>query len=56
MQNANIIEVDNISKIFSKNYKSARHQLKKILIENYFGCQETSELNKDEFWALRNVI
>jgi len=50
-----IIEVNNISKIFSKNYKSARHQLKQMFIENLFGCKETNELHKDEFRALKDV-
>ncbi len=53
--NTNVIEVSNVSKVFSRNYKSARHQIKQIFIENIFGCQDKNELNKDEFWALRDV-
>lgn len=55
MKNTNVIEVNNASKIFSKNYKSARQQLKKIFFENFFGCHDKLALKKDEFWALRNV-
>ncbi len=55
MDNTNVIEVDNISKIFSKNHKSARLQLKKMLFENYFGCQEKNVSKEGEFWALKNV-
>jgi len=55
MNKTNVIEVNNISKIFSKNYKSARLQLKKMLIENYFGCQEHSVSKEGEFWALKNI-
>lgn len=51
----NVIEVTNLSKVFSKNYKSARHQVKQMFIENLFGCKDKSELNKDEFWALKDV-
>ena len=50
-----VIEVTNVSKIFSRNYKSARHQLKQMLIENIFGCEDKSTLNKDEFWALKDI-
>ena len=50
-----IIELNNVSKVFSKNYKSARHQLKNILKESFFGCQEKSSLEKDEFWALNDI-
>lgn len=51
----NVIEVNSISKVFSRNYKSARHQVKQMFIENIFGCQDKSELNKNEFWALKDV-
>jgi len=50
----NIIEIKNVNKIFSKNYKSARVQLKKIFFENIFGCKEITTLKKDEFYALKN--
>ncbi|MEA2049084.1 MAG: ABC transporter ATP-binding protein [Campylobacterota bacterium] len=55
MDKTNVIEVNNISKIFSKNHKSARHQLKKVLFENYFGCKEKNVLDEGEFLALKNV-
>lgn len=51
----NVIEVTNLSKVFSRNYKSARHQIKQMFIENLFGCKDKNELNKDEFWALKDV-
>lgn len=53
--NKSVIEVTNVSKVFSRNYKSARHQLKQIFVENLFGCEDKSELNKDEFWALKDI-
>ncbi len=55
MDKTNVIEVNNISKIFSKNHKSARLQLKKMLFENYFGCQEKNVSEEGEFWALKNI-
>ena len=55
MNNKNVIEIENISKVFSKNYKSARYQLFKILKESFFGCRDKNKLSKGEFWALRNV-
>jgi ABC-type polysaccharide/polyol phosphate transport system ATPase subunit len=55
MQNDTIIKLDNVSKVFSKNYKSARHQLKNIFKESFLGCFEKSTLQKDEFWALNNI-
>jgi len=51
----NIIEFDNVSKIFTKNYKSARVQLKKIFLESFQGCTNTTILKKDEFFALNNI-
>ena len=51
----NVIEVSNVSKVFSRNYKSARHQLKQMFIENLFGCEDKSALEKDEFWALKDI-
>ncbi len=50
-----VIEVSKVSKVFSRNYKSARHQLKQMFIENLFGCKDKSELEKDEFWALKDI-
>lgn len=51
----NVIELTNVSKVFSKNYKSARMQLKRILKESFFGCRDSVELNKGEFKALSNI-
>jgi len=55
MKNENVIEVNNISKIFSKNYKSARIQLKRIFLENFIGCHDNKKLGTDEFFALKNI-
>jgi len=50
-----VIELNNVSKIFSKNYKSARIQLTNILKESFLGCPEKYTLQKGEFWALKNI-
>ena len=55
MNSENVIEVNNVSKVFSRNYKSARHQLKQMYLENLFGCSDKTTLDKDEFWALKDV-
>jgi ABC-type polysaccharide/polyol phosphate transport system ATPase subunit len=55
MQKENIIEVKHISKVFSRNYKSARTQLIHILKESFFGCHDKTSLDKDEFWALKDI-
>ncbi len=55
MNNNVVIEAHNVSKVFSKNYKSARHQLKNIFKESFLGCPEKSGLDKDEFWALKDI-
>ena len=55
MNTSNIIEIKNLSKIFSKNYKSAHIQLKSILLESFLGCKNRTTLEKDEFWALRDI-
>jgi lipopolysaccharide transport system ATP-binding protein len=55
MQNDTVIKLDKVSKVFSKNYKSARHQLKNIFKESFVGCAEKSTLQEDEFWALKNI-
>lgn len=55
MEKSIVIELNNVSKVFSKNYKSARLQLKNILKESFLGCSEKEALQKDEFWALQNV-
>jgi len=55
MKNTNVIEVNNISKVFSQNYNSARKRLFSIFIENFMGCKDTNTLKKDEFFALKNI-
>ena len=55
MKTENVIEVTNVSKVFSRNYKSARTQLLQILKESFMGCKDKGEIHKDEFWALQNV-
>jgi len=49
------IKIENVSKIFSKNYKSSRHQLITIFKESFLGCNDKTKLQKDEFKALDNV-
>jgi len=55
MEKENVIELQNVSKAFSKNYKSAQYQLKKILKESFGACHKKEELDKDEFWALKDI-
>jgi lipopolysaccharide transport system ATP-binding protein len=55
MKNDNVIEVNNVSKVFSRNYKSARVQLINILKESFMGCHDKTSLQKDEFWAIKNL-
>lgn len=55
MEKDNVIEINNVSKIFSRNYKSARNQLKNILIESFLGCKNKESLLTDEFYALQNI-
>ena len=55
MEHTNAIEVNNLSKVFSQNYNSARKRLMSILIENFMGCKNTSTLKKDEFFALKDI-
>ena len=55
MDQNNVIELKNVSKVFSKNYKSARKQLINILGESFMGCKDKTELHQDEFWALKNI-
>jgi len=55
MQTRNVIEVNNVSKVFSKNYKSARAQLINILKESFKGCRDKTSLHKDEFWAIKDL-
>lgn len=53
--NEYVIEVNGISKRFSKNIKSTRKQLKHIVHECFFGKQNNQELKDGEFWALKDV-
>ena len=55
MNEHNVIELRNVSKVFSKNYKSARKQLINILKESFMGCNDRTVLHTDEFWALKDV-
>ena len=55
MKKEDVIELVNVSKVFSKNYKSARVQLSTILKESFLGCHDKTALQKDEFWALQNI-
>jgi len=55
MDQSNVIEVNHVSKVFSKNYKSARKQLINILGESFMGCKEKNELHQGEFWALKDI-
>jgi len=55
MQPEYVIEVNHVSKIFSKNYKSAQVELFNILRESFGGCRAKNTLRKDEFWALRDL-
>ncbi len=55
MDQSNVIELTNVSKVFSKNYKSARKQLIHILGESFMGCKEKTQLNQGEFWALKDI-
>ena len=50
-----VIELKNVSKVFSKNYKSARLQLKNIFFDAFRGCKDYDTLAKDEFWALKDI-
>lgn len=49
------IKIENVTKIFSKNYKSARNQLMSIFKDSFLGCKKKSTLKKDEFKVLDNV-
>jgi len=55
MNQANVIELTNVSKVFSRNHRSARKQLINILVESFMGCNDKTELHKDEFWALKDI-
>ena len=55
LKNDTVIELHNVAKVFSKNYASARHQLKNIFKESFLGCKDNTELLKDEFYALKNI-
>lgn len=56
MEQQNVIELSNVSKVFSRNHKSARKQLINILKESFLGCKNKTFLDKDEFWALKNIF
>ena len=49
------IKIENVSKIFSRNHKSARHQLISIFKESFLGCVDRTVLEKDEFKALEDI-
>jgi ABC-type polysaccharide/polyol phosphate transport system ATPase subunit len=55
MKSENVIEFDCASKVFSRNYRSARYQLALILRDAFLGCRDKSSLNEGEFWALKDV-
>jgi len=52
---SNVIEIENVSKIFSKNYKSARTQIKQIFLDIFLGCKNHTRTRKGEFFALTDV-
>ena len=57
MADDSVIDVQSVSKRFSKNQKSTRKQVKRIFKECFFGVkkEEVSTLTDGEFWALDNV-
>jgi len=55
MNTTKAIEINSLSKRFSKNKKSSRLQLKQILWECFFTTKENTELTKSEFWALKDL-
>lgn len=55
MNPTKVIEVNSVSKRFSKNTKSARVQLKQILYECFFTKTGNTALNNGEFWALKEL-
>ena len=55
MKQGNVIEVRGVTKVFSKNHKSARVQLKKIFKESFLGCVDVQNLKKGEFKALDDI-
>ncbi len=55
MDDTKAIEIDSISKRFSKNTRSSRIQLKQILFECLFGTKTSRDLNSGEFWALKDL-
>jgi len=50
-----VIEVNGVSKRFSKNMKSTRKQLKHIVRECFFGKSKKQTLGEGEFWALKSI-
>jgi len=55
MDDTKAVEVNSVSKRFSKNIKSSRIQLKQILFECFFSKKENTDLNDGEFWALKDL-
>ena len=55
MEESIAIDVNAISKRFSKNNKSTRKQLRHIIHECFFGQKRQKPLNDGEFWALKNL-
>lgn len=55
MESENIIEVTNVSKIFSKNYNSARFTLKEIFKEVIFGRKRDKCLKEGQFFVINDI-
>lgn len=55
MNTNNIIEVINVSKVFSSNYKSARNKIKHMFFDTLFSKKINRELEKGQFYALKDV-
>lgn len=55
MKENNVIEVNNLSKIFSKNYKSARGKVKKLFFETIFSRKHSLELSEGQFYVLKDI-
>ncbi len=53
----NILEVDNLGKLYSKEKQSHRRRLGKNILRSLFGRSllPVSELQSDEFWAFRDI-
>jgi lipopolysaccharide transport system ATP-binding protein len=55
MDSNTVIEVKNVSKVFSKNYKSARSRLKHLFFELLIGLKHKDNLEEGEFFVLNNI-